>query len=50
MRVYDNGSRPELAVFDLDGTLYPRERYVVPHEVRIPQVRSAPGRRQAPRQ
>jgi FMN phosphatase YigB (HAD superfamily) len=28
MRVYDNGSRPELVVFDLDGTLYPRERYV----------------------
>ena len=28
MRVYDNGSRPHLAIFDLDGTLYPRERYV----------------------
>lgn len=28
MRVYDNGSRPGLAIFDLDGTLYPRERYV----------------------
>jgi len=28
MRVFDNGSRPHLVVFDLDGTLYPRERYV----------------------
>ncbi|HEU5421246.1 MAG TPA: HAD family hydrolase [Streptosporangiaceae bacterium] len=28
MRVSDNGSRPELVIFDLDGTLYPRERYV----------------------
>jgi FMN phosphatase YigB (HAD superfamily) len=27
MRVYDNGSRPQLVVFDLDGTLYPRESY-----------------------
>lgn len=28
MRLYDNGSQPELIIFDLDGTLYPRERYV----------------------
>ncbi|WP_027344349.1 HAD family hydrolase [Hamadaea tsunoensis] len=30
MRVHDNGSPPRAVVFDLDGTLYPRERYVDP--------------------
>jgi FMN phosphatase YigB (HAD superfamily) len=28
VHIHDNGSRPQLAIFDLDGTLYPRERYV----------------------
>lgn len=28
MKVTGNGSRPDLVIFDLDGTLYPREAYV----------------------